>query len=220
MGHVRSIQALVVTSAMVVIFGSGVPVAIEPSAIEVIGGTEQQRAKVRGFVGLWYRSGLAMPRVVIDFTCPPPERESIRGRWYGDEARVCLWNVNALLHELGHAYDDQYLADEKRNTFMDEFGFETWLGREKDYVQRAGEIAANAIVTYVERGDSIWEDFPDRGRMVATLGLAHPGHSLSAVSSVVLDSRSEASSKEPDSVSVDRPAETVVNSGWSRSDRV
>jgi hypothetical protein len=155
-------------------FGWGGPVAIEPSDVEVIGGTEQQRAKAGGFLELWYRSGLAMPRVVLDFTCPPPERESIRGRWFGDEARVCLWNVNALLHELGHAYDDQYLTEEERHAFMSEFGFETWLGRDKDYMQRAGEIAANAIVTYVERGDSIWEDFPARGRMVATLGLANP----------------------------------------------
>jgi hypothetical protein len=219
MGHVPSIQVLVVTGALVAMFGWGGPAAIEPSDIEVVGGTEQQRAKVRGFLELWHGSGLALPEVSIDFTCPPPERESIRGRWYGGEGRVCLWNVNALLHELGHAYDHQYLTDEERQKFMHEFGFETWLGREKDYMQRAGEIAANAIVTYVERGDSIWGDFPVRGRMVEVLRLMHSDRSSSAVSYVAVETpRGGTAENEPDNVSAlqkhaDSPSEVIPERG-------
>jgi hypothetical protein len=141
---------------LIVIVGGGDFPAVASGSHALTGFTAEQEATIEWALGLFDDAGLALPG--IDFVLHTSV-EPCHGRrgWYsGVEVRpvihICTHEGGPIpepliLHELGHAWDDDVLTDERRAVFLDWRGLRQWWGAEHEHWGEYGaEQAAETIV--------------------------------------------------------------------------
>jgi len=126
-----------------------------------VGGTEVERETFEKAHRRYVDAGLILPRMLrIEFTDDIPACRGYDGLYIHTSQTIRFCRASAedwyalpklILHELGHAWDNQNLTEENRRFFMEKYGKTTrWLDRDLPHDQRPGEKLANAVAGVVQ----------------------------------------------------------------------
>ncbi len=126
-----------------------------------VGGTEVEREMFEEVHRGYDEAGLALPKMLrIEFTDDIPACKGYEGLYIHTSQTIRFCRESAddwyalrklIMHELGHAWDNQNLSDENRAFYMASHGEATrWLDRDLPHDQRPGEKLANAVAGVVQ----------------------------------------------------------------------
>jgi hypothetical protein len=121
-----------------------------------VGGTEVERDMFREVHERFVEVGLELPAMLrIEFTDDIPACKGFEGLYVHTTQTVRFCRESAddwyalrglIMHELGHAWDNQNLTEENRDFYMSRYGDEAgWLDRDLEHDQRPGERLANTV---------------------------------------------------------------------------
>ena len=164
---IATITLIAVVSAQPAVPGdaSGMRTVGDPGGVAIRGATPVEREMVDWALGRFEGAGLQLPSLKISFHDDRERCRDFIGLYRAASGAVLMCNrggektapAHTLLHELGHAWADNYVDDPGRAVFMDLRGVEHWTSADPHSLdpawwQRGYEHAAEIMAWGLAEG--------------------------------------------------------------------